>query len=139
MRWEIRSFAPAADRQSVERLWAAAMPPAWPLLPAAVGKTTIADAAYLAHSKTFPRLPRPSAAGLGEPVLDTAKTVAANEHSDSFRLVYLPAWRNPVDELARREARILIELLRAQQQNLGRGRNQPKHRSYRRRRFIYTL
>ena len=30
------------------------------------GKTTIADAAYLAHSKTFPRLPRPSAAGLGD-------------------------------------------------------------------------
>ncbi len=49
--------------------------------------------------------------------------IEANEHSDAFRLVYLPAWRNPVDELARREARILIELLRAQQQNLGRGRN----------------
>jgi putative ATP-dependent endonuclease of the OLD family len=135
------------------------------------GKTTIADAAYLAHSKTFPRLPRPSAAGLGDgdrfveveyrfagdeadegPLgrqiqaqsgrnapgtvaaawtrslyrdlgKVSAKTVAANEHSDSFRLVYLPAWRNPVDELARREARILIELLRAQRQNLGRGRN----------------
>jgi putative ATP-dependent endonuclease of OLD family len=135
------------------------------------GKTTITDAAYLAHSKTFPRLPRPSAAGLGdgdrfvdveyrfaEDEVDegplgkqiqaqsgrnapgtvaaawtrslyrdlgkiSTKTLAANEHSDSFRLVYLPAWRNPVDELARREARILIELLRAQQQNLGRGRN----------------
>ena len=40
-----------------------------------------------------------------------------------LRLIYLPAWRNPVDELARREARILVELLRAQQQHLGRGRN----------------
>src|SRR5580693_3558881 len=29
------------------------------------GKTTISDAAYLAHRKTFPRLPRPSASGLG--------------------------------------------------------------------------
>lgn len=40
-----------------------------------------------------------------------------------LHLVYLPAWRNPLDELARRETRILIELLRAQQQNLGRGRD----------------
>jgi GNAT superfamily N-acetyltransferase len=38
MRWQIRSFAPAADRQRVERLWAAAMPPAWPLLPAAIAR-----------------------------------------------------------------------------------------------------
>jgi len=53
----------------------------------------------------------------------SARTLVTSEYSDSFRLVYLPAWRNPVDELARREARILVELLRAQQQNLGRGRN----------------
>lgn len=38
-------------------------------------------------------------------------------------LVHLPAWRNPLDELARRETRVLVELLRAQQQNLGRGRD----------------
>ena len=135
------------------------------------GKTTVADAAYLAHSKTFPRLPRIPAAALGdgERFIDveytfsgdpaeegplgrqiqgqsgrstpgtvatawtktmhrdlgkiSTKTLAASEHADSFRLVYLPAWRNPVDELARREARILVELLRAQQQRLGRGRN----------------
>ncbi|TCO33062.1 putative ATP-dependent endonuclease of OLD family [Kribbella steppae] len=31
------------------------------------------------------------------------------------RLVYLPALRNPVDELSRREATVLVELLRAQQ------------------------
>ncbi len=36
----------------------------------------------------------------------------------SVRFIYLPAWRNPVDELARREARILVELLRAQQQRV---------------------
>lgn len=39
------------------------------------------------------------------------------------RLVHLPAWRNPLDELARRETRILVELLRAQQQNRGHGRD----------------
>ena len=135
------------------------------------GKTTVADAAYLAHANTFPRLPRPSAAGLGsgdrlvevEYRLSTdpadegplglqiqaqsgrnapgtvaaswtrtlerdlgsisTRTILVDEHADSFRLVYLPAWRNPLDELARRETRVLIELLRAQQQNLGRGRN----------------
>ncbi|MGW4890926.1 AAA family ATPase [Kitasatospora sp. NPDC004240] len=37
---------------------------------------------------------------------------------DPFKLLYLPAWRNPLDELARREVRILIELLRAQQERL---------------------
>ena len=41
----------------------------------------------------------------------------------SFLLIHLPAWRNPLDELSRREARILVELLRAQQQNRGRGRD----------------
>lgn len=38
-------------------------------------------------------------------------------------LVHLPAWRNPLDELSRRETRVLVELLRAQQQNRGRGRD----------------
>lgn len=36
--------------------------------------------------------------------------------SENLRLIYLPANRNPLDELARREAQILVELLRAQQQ-----------------------
>ncbi|MGQ4479343.1 ATP-dependent nuclease [Streptomyces sp. SAS_276] len=40
-----------------------------------------------------------------------------------FKLVYLPAWRHPLDELARRETRILIELLRAQQERLDGTRN----------------
>jgi putative ATP-dependent endonuclease of OLD family len=35
----------------------------------------------------------------------------------------LPAHRNPLDELARREARVLVELLRAQQQRVTGGRN----------------
>ncbi len=38
MRWQIRSFAPAADRECVERLWVAAMPPAGPLLPAGIAR-----------------------------------------------------------------------------------------------------
>lgn len=42
---------------------------------------------------------------------------------ESLRLVHLPASRNPLDELARRETRVLVELLRAQQQNRGRGRD----------------
>ena len=134
------------------------------------GKTTVSDAAYLVHRKTFPRLPRPSAAGLGpgprtiaveyrfeddparegplglqiqsqsghvapgtvaaawtaELSRDLGKisaSVAASDHAEAIRLIYLPAWRNPIDELARREARILIELLRAQQQNQGHGRD----------------
>ncbi|MFC8147234.1 hypothetical protein ACFUKV_36670 [Streptomyces paradoxus] len=42
---------------------------------------------------------------------------------DQFKLIYLPAWRHPLDELARREVRILVELLRARQQELHGGRN----------------
>lgn len=42
---------------------------------------------------------------------------------DDLRLIYLPAWRNPLDELARREARVLIELMRAQQQRVDGTRN----------------
>ncbi len=38
--------------------------------------------------------------------------------TEQLRVFYLPAMRNPVDELARREARILVELLRAQQDAL---------------------
>lgn len=46
-----------------------------------------------------------------------AKTVGATTSGfDNLRLIYLPAYRNPLDELARREAQILIELLRSEQQ-----------------------
>ena len=135
------------------------------------GKTTMGDAMYLSHRRTFPRLPRPSSATLGGidrqvtveyafadaeqvegplglslqaqsgvtapgEVVATwtrtlhrdmgrvrAESLVSSDVEDAIRLIYLPAWRNPVDELARREARILVELLRAQQQNLGHGRN----------------
>ncbi len=38
MRWQIRPFEPLADRDGVERLWAVAMPAAWPVLPAGIGQ-----------------------------------------------------------------------------------------------------
>lgn len=50
-------------------------------------------------------------------------TESASGVEDKILLVHLPAWRNPLDELSRREARVLVELLRAQQQNRGRGRD----------------
>jgi putative ATP-dependent endonuclease of OLD family len=43
--------------------------------------------------------------------------------ADNIRLVFLPAHRNPLDELARREAQILIELLRAEQHRRTGGRS----------------
>ena len=52
-----------------------------------------------------------------------ATTDDPSEHMDAFRLIYLPAQRNPLDELARREVRILVELLRAQQQAMTGSRN----------------
>lgn len=122
------------------------------------GKSTVADALYLAHPHRFPQLPRPSVAVLGPTPRDIvveyafdaqelqgtlgkslqdqalpapswtrelqrdlghvrARTVAPEPDGfDSLRLIHLPAHRNPLDELARREAQILVELLRAQQQ-----------------------
>lgn len=40
--------------------------------------------------------------------------VDATEGHDNIRLIYLPALRNPVDELSRRDAQVLLELLRAE-------------------------
>jgi beta-N-acetylhexosaminidase len=36
VRWRTRRFVPAADQDWVRRLWVAAMPPSWPLLPAGI-------------------------------------------------------------------------------------------------------
>ena len=52
-----------------------------------------------------------------------ARRLTSDPGESSLRLVHLPASRNPVDELARRETRVLVELLRAQQQNRGKGRD----------------
>ena len=45
------------------------------------------------------------------------------------RMIYLPAHRNPVDELARREAEVIVELLRAEQQRRSGHRNLAEVRS----------
>lgn len=45
------------------------------------------------------------------------------QHVDTTRLIYLPAYRNPIDELARREAEIFVELLRAEQERRSNHRN----------------
>ena len=45
-----------------------------------------------------------------------ARTVTTlGQDPEQLRLIYLPALRNPVDELSRRETRVLLELLRAEQ------------------------
>lgn len=63
--------------------------------------------------------------GLGRSLGRIQRRRVGQQHDleDDLRLIYLPAWRNPLDELARREARILIELLRAQQQRIDGTRN----------------
>lgn len=49
--------------------------------------------------------------------------IEGGQHIDETRLIYLPAHRNPVDELARREAEVLVELLRAEQERRNGHRN----------------
>ena len=49
--------------------------------------------------------------------------IEASQAADSTRLIYLPALRNPVDELARREAEVLVQLLRAEQERKANHRN----------------
>ena len=47
MEWQIRPLSVAADREMVERLWRAAMPPSWPVLPAGIG---LLDAGLVAEA-----------------------------------------------------------------------------------------
>lgn len=53
----------------------------------------------------------------------SARSLVHSQVEVKTLLIHLPAWRNPLDELARRETRVLVELLRAQQQNRGHGRD----------------
>ena len=57
--------------------------------------------------------------------LGTVRAAALEEaqHVDTTRLIYLPAYRNPIDDLARREAEIVVELLRAEQERRNNHRN----------------
>lgn len=52
-----------------------------------------------------------------------AGAVEDAQHAEATRLIYLPAQRNPVDDLARREAEVLVELLRAEQERRANHRN----------------
>lgn len=63
------------------------------------------------HGLTAPRWQRQLERSLGQ-----VRAGYPNEPADEYdgvRLVHLPALRNPVDDLSRRDARILLELLRA--------------------------
>jgi putative ATP-dependent endonuclease of OLD family len=61
-----------------------------------------------------PRWVRQLERSLGQVRATTASSTPPG--GDGVRLIYLPAQRNPLDELARREAQVLVELFRAEQQ-----------------------
>lgn len=58
-----------------------------------------------------PQWCRPLERSLGR--VRAGQPLESSDEYDSIRLVYLPALRNPVDDLSRRDARVLLELLRA--------------------------
>ncbi len=76
--------------------------------------------ALLAQSQQPPKWKRRLERSLGSV---RAAAVEDANHAEETRLIYLPAQRNPVDELARREAAIIVELLRAEQERLRGHRN----------------
>lgn len=58
-----------------------------------------------------PKWGRPLERSLGQ--VRAGRPIEPASEYDGIRLVHLPALRNPVDDLSRRDARILLELLRA--------------------------
>lgn len=64
-----------------------------------------------------PSWSRPLERALGR--VRTGPLTGATEGAERLRLLYLPALRNPVDELSRRDTRVLIELFRAEQSRGG--------------------
>lgn len=60
-----------------------------------------------------PRWSRPLERSLSR--VRAGNLIDATQGHDSVRLVYLPALRSPVDELSRKDAQVLLELLRAEQ------------------------
>jgi putative ATP-dependent endonuclease of OLD family len=68
-----------------------------------------------------PRWSRQLAPSLGR--VRSSQGGSSPEGVDNIRLIYLPAQRNPLDELARREAQILVELFRAEHQQQHGNRN----------------
>ncbi|MDF1489850.1 ATP-dependent nuclease [Tessaracoccus caeni] len=63
------------------------------------------------RSLDAPSWARPLERSLGQ--VRAGRPLESSDEYDSIRLVHLPALRNPVDDLSRRDARILLELLRA--------------------------
>jgi putative ATP-dependent endonuclease of the OLD family len=68
-----------------------------------------------------PTLVRELTRNLGR--VGTSQTGTLSEAAKNLRLIYLPAHRNPRDELAYREAQVLVGLLRAEQQRVRGHRN----------------
>jgi len=68
-----------------------------------------------------PKLDRTLERSLGR--VKSSRSAPPGEGEDGLRLIYLPATRNPLDELAQSEARIIVELLRAEQQQAAGHRN----------------
>jgi len=58
-----------------------------------------------------PQWSRPLERSLGR--VRAGQPIESSDEYDSIRLVHLPALRNPVDDLSQRDARILLELFRA--------------------------
>lgn len=73
----------------------------------------------LAESKPVPAFSKLLTSSLGRVRVSPGE----EDEPEGLRVIYLPAHRNPVDELARRDADILVELLRAEQQRLRRHRS----------------
>jgi len=75
----------------------------------------LCEGALGAHLKrrglSAPQWCRPLERSLGR--VRAGQPLKSSDEYDSIRLVHLPALRNPVDDLSRRDARILLELLRA--------------------------
>jgi putative ATP-dependent endonuclease of the OLD family len=70
-----------------------------------LGKTLVTEPAWVYELKRSMGQVRASLTGVQRP-----------DGFDNLRLIFLPAHRNPLEELARREAQVLVELLRAEQQ-----------------------
>ena len=77
--------------------------------------------ALLKFGANAPRWSRALERSLGR--VRAGQVSSATDGYDRVRMIYLPALRNPVDELSRRETRVLIELLRAEQLRHGGGGN----------------
>ena len=78
-----------------------------------LGKEGALGTALRARGYPAPSWGRPLERSLGR--VRAGSPVHATEGHDNIRLIYLPALRNPVDELSRRDAQVLLELLRAEQ------------------------